>query len=204
MKLNQRLAVTVTTGLLAVSVLSTTAGAAAAGTTDKQVKLPNQATADKVVVTDPTVITKLNNTSVAPLIVEAEKRYFYAMNGGKGTDEGFELNGHQYRYVSDDIGTRAKLMDYLKQVYTEKAAAYFVDKYFINHDGRLAQLNADVGNILEYDKATAKMLTMTETQRVYKLCVPYPEHVQGPKYITVKFEKVGDYWRVGTAPHAIF
>jgi hypothetical protein len=206
MKLSQRLSFTVTTGVLVLSVLSSTAGAAAAtvaGKGDKQVQLPAQ-TVEKVVVTDPTAITKLNNTSVAPLVTEAEKRYFYAMSGGKGTDKGFELNGRQYRYLSDDIGTRAKLMDYLKQAYTEKAAAYFVDKYFIIHDGRLAQLNADKGNILEYNKATAKMLTMTETQRVYKLCVPYPEHKQGPKYITVKFEKIGDYWRVDTAPHVIF
>ncbi|MEC0239501.1 DL-endopeptidase inhibitor IseA family protein [Paenibacillus dokdonensis] len=203
MKLNQRIGLALTAGLLGISLVPITTGAAASETVDKPVQVLAQTT-EKVVVTDPTVITRLNNTSVTPLIVEAEKRFFYAMGGGTASEEGFELNGQQYRYVSDDIGTRAKLMDYLKQVYTEKAAAYFVDKYFITHDGRLAQLNADAGNILEYNKATAKMLSMTATQRVYKLSVPYPEHNQGPKYIVVKFEKVGDFWRVGTAPHAIF
>ncbi|GIO31131.1 MULTISPECIES: IseA DL-endopeptidase inhibitor family protein [Paenibacillus] len=203
MKLNQKIGFTLTTAVLAVSMLSATAGAAGAASGNKQAPLPAN-TAEKVIVTNPTIITKLNSTSVAPLVVEAEKRYFYAMGGGKGGSESFELNGRQYRYLSDDIGTRAKLMDYLKQSYTEQAAAFFVDKYFITHEGRLAQLDADTGNILEFGKATAKMLSMTPTQRVYKLCVPYPEHRQGPEYITVKFEKVGDYWRVATAPHAIF
>jgi len=203
MKQNKKIGFTLAAAVLGLSILSTAEGAAAAGAGNNQEQLPAQKT-EKVVVTDATAIAKLNSTSVPPLIVEAEKRYFYAMSGGKGSAEGFELNGQQYRYLSDDIGTRAKLMEYLKQAYTEKAAAYFVDKYFITRDGRLAQLNADGGSILEYGKATAKMLSMTPTQRVYKLCVPYPEHLQGPEYITVKFEKVGDYWRVGTAPHAVF
>lgn len=202
MKRNKRLTFTLTAAVLGLS-MSMSMGAAAAGAGNQQTQGQAQK-AEKVVVTDPTAITKLNSTSVPPLIVEAEKRYFYAMGGGKGSTDVFEINGQQYRYLSDDIGTRAKLMDYLKQAYTEKAAAYFVDKYFISHGGRLAQLNADTGNILDFGKATAKMLSMTPTQRVYKLCVPYPEHLQGPEYITVKFEKVGDHWRVGTAPHAVF
>ncbi|WP_068782173.1 DL-endopeptidase inhibitor IseA family protein [Paenibacillus sp. GM2] len=203
MKLSQRISFTVTIGVLAIGVLSSTVGATAAQTMDKQI--PAQ-TVEKVVVTDPTVITKLNSTSVAPLVNEAKERYYHVMCGGDETDKGFELNGQQYRYLFDDIGTRAKLMDYLKNVYTETAAAYLVDKYLITHNGRLAiaQLHVAKGNILEFDKATAKMLSMTETKRVYKLCVPHPDHTLQSEYITVKFKKIGDYWRVDTAPHVIF
>ncbi|MEK5641687.1 hypothetical protein BK138_09765 [Paenibacillus rhizosphaerae] len=203
MKLNRKIGFTLATGLMGASLLAAAAGAAPAGSVTVPAQVPAQ-TVEKVVVTDATKISKLNHTSVTPLIIVAEKRYFYALGGGKGLGDTFKVDGREYRYLSDDIGTREKLMNYLKSVYTEKAAAYFVDKYFISHDGRLAQLNADGGNILEFDKATAKLLSMTDTQRVYKLSVPYPEHLQGPAYVTVKFEKVGQFWRVGTAPHAIF
>ncbi|WP_223068009.1 IseA DL-endopeptidase inhibitor family protein [Paenibacillus caui] len=210
MKINSKLLSALAAAMIGITALGATAGAAAAGTSapsgDKAAVAPSakQPETETVKVTDPTAITRLNHTSVPPLMAEAGKRYLYALSGGNGAKETFELNGKTYRYLSEDIGTRSKLLEYLKKSYTNQAAEYFINKFFIVHNGLMAQLDADGSYILDLGKTTAKMLSMTSTQRVYKLSVPDPEHKQGPKYIIVKFEKVDDYWRVGTAPHAIF
>lgn len=156
-------------------------------------------------VTDPALIKSLNHETVVPLLVEAEKRYFYALGGGTGEIETFTENGKEYRYLSADIDTKDELLKYLMKSYTKQASEFFIKKFIIVHEGRLAQLNADTGNLLEFERSTAKMISMTPTKRVYKINVPFPKEVkESSKYILVKFEKVGDYWRVDTAPHLIF
>ncbi|MEI0737043.1 hypothetical protein VQ056_10815 [Paenibacillus sp. JTLBN-2024] len=74
MKRNKRLTFTLTAAVLGLS-MSMSMGAAAAGAGNQQTQGQAQK-AEKVVVTDPTAITKLNSTSVPPLIVEAEKDIF--------------------------------------------------------------------------------------------------------------------------------
>ena len=168
-------------------------------------KQPAKSAQSSKTAVEPTKLTKINHESLMPLLREAQARYWYAMSGGKGGEMNtFEYKGSDYRYLSEDIGTRAKLLDYLMETYTKQASEYLIKKFFIEHEGKMAQLNADGGNILDYDKATAKMLSMTDTKRTYRLTVPYPEQLQGPERIVVKFEKVGGYWRIATAPHAVF
>ncbi|MDY7992839.1 DL-endopeptidase inhibitor IseA family protein [Paenibacillus polymyxa] len=153
----------------------------------------------------PTQLDKLNHESAVPLVLEAQSRYQYAINGGSPVGESFQLNGKSYRYLSEDIGTKTKLISYLTQAYTKQASEQFVGKFFVEVNGRLAQLNADGGNLLEFNRATAKMVTMTPVKRSYLLTVPYPaETKQANEKITVNFEKVGSYWKISSAPHVIF
>ncbi|WP_367988412.1 DL-endopeptidase inhibitor IseA family protein [Paenibacillus sp. Lou8.1] len=153
----------------------------------------------------PTQLDKLNHESAVPLVLEAQSRYQYAINGGSPVGESFQLNGKSYRYLSEDIGTKTKLINYLTQAYTKQASEQFVGKFFVEVNGRLAQLNADGGNLLEFNRATAKMVTMTPVKRSYLLTVPYPaETKQANAKITVNFEKVGSYWKISSAPHVIF
>ncbi|OMF47120.1 DL-endopeptidase inhibitor IseA family protein [Paenibacillus peoriae] len=153
----------------------------------------------------PTQLDKLNHESAVPLVLEAQSRYQYAISGGSPVGESFQLNGKSYRYLSEDIGTRSKLISYLTQAYTKQASEQFVGKFFVEVNGRLAQLNADGGNLLEFNRATAKMVTMTPVKRSYLLTVPYPaETKQANEKITVNFEKVGSYWKISSAPHVIF
>nr|WP_231109508.1 IseA DL-endopeptidase inhibitor family protein [Paenibacillus polymyxa] len=138
-------------------------------------------------------------------MLEAQSRYQYAISGGSPVGESFQLNGKSYRYLSEDIGTKTKLINYLTQAYTKQASEQFVGKFFVEINGRLAQLNADGGNLLEFNRATAKMVTMTPVKRSYLLTVPYPaETKQANAKITVNFEKVGSYWKISSAPHVIF
>ncbi|MGG4186290.1 DL-endopeptidase inhibitor IseA family protein [Paenibacillus jamilae] len=153
----------------------------------------------------PTQLDKLNHESAVPLVLEAQSRYQYAISGGSPVGESFQLNGKSYRYLSEDIGTKTKLINYLTQAYTKQASEQFVGKFFVEINGRLAQLNADGGNLLEFNRATAKMVTMTPVKRSYLLTVPYPaETKQANAKITVNFEKVGSYWKISSAPHVIF
>ncbi|OAZ49479.1 DL-endopeptidase inhibitor IseA family protein [Paenibacillus polymyxa] len=163
---------------------------------------PAAATATSV---NPTQLDKLNHESAIPLVLEAQSRYQYAISGGKSLGQAFQLNGKSYRYLSEDIGTKTKLINYLTQAYTKQASEQFVGKFFVEVNGRLAQLNADGGNLLEFSRATAKMVTMTPVKRSYLLTVPYPaETKQANEKITVNFEKVGSYWKISSAPHVIF
>ncbi|NEU27390.1 hypothetical protein G3M74_14970 [Paenibacillus polymyxa] len=163
---------------------------------------PAAATATSV---NPTQLDKLNHESAVPLVLEAQSRYQYAVSGGKSLGQAFQLNGKSYRYLSEDIGTKTKLINYLTQVYTKQASEQFVGKFFVEVNGRLAQLNADGGNLLEFSRATAKMVTMTPVKRSYLLTVPYPaETKKANEKITVNFEKVGSYWKVSSPPHVIF
>ncbi|WP_311081618.1 DL-endopeptidase inhibitor IseA family protein [Paenibacillus polymyxa] len=153
----------------------------------------------------PTQLDKLNHESAVPLVLEAQSRYQYAISGGSSVGESFQLNGKSYRYLSEDIGTKTKLISYLTQAYTKQASEQFVGKFFVEVNGRLAQLNADGGNLLEFSRATAKMVTMTPVKRSYLLTVPYPAQTKkANEKITVNFEKVGSYWKISSAPHVIF
>ncbi|WP_149095966.1 DL-endopeptidase inhibitor IseA family protein [Paenibacillus terrae] len=153
----------------------------------------------------PTQLDKLNHESAIPLVLEAQSRYLYAISGGSTVGESFQWNGKSYRYLSEDIGTKTKLISYLTQAYTKQASEQFVGKFFVEINGKLAQLDADGGNLLEFNRATAKMVTMTPVKRSYLLTVPYPAGTkQANEKITVNFEKVGSYWKISSAPHVIF
>ncbi len=153
----------------------------------------------------PTQLDKLNHESAIPLVLEAQSRYLYAISGGSSVGESFQWNGKSYRYLSEDIGTKTKLTSYLTQAYTKQASEQFVGKFFVEINGKLAQLDADGGNLLEFNRATAKMVTMTPVKRSYLLTVPYPAGTkQANEKITVNFEKVGSYWKISSAPHIIF
>lgn len=153
----------------------------------------------------PTQLDKLNHESAIQLVLEAQSRYLYAISGGSAVGETFQWNGKSYRYLSDDIGTKTRLINYLTQAYTKQASELFAGKFFVEINGKLAQLAADGGNLLEFNRATAKMVTMTPVKRSYLLTVPYPAAAKkANEKITVNFEKVGSYWKISSAPHVIF
>ncbi|WP_322922337.1 DL-endopeptidase inhibitor IseA family protein [Paenibacillus campi] len=151
-------------------------------------------------------VTKLNSTTAIPLIVEAQKRYTYVMEGGQfSNDNGtFQYKGMSYRYLSEDIGTRAKLSDYLQQAFTRQASDALIGKFFIQYNGRMAQPDADGGSMLDWERSTAKMISMTNTARVYRLTVPYANNAAPVERIVVKFSLVDGLWKVNTAPQLIF
>lgn len=55
----------------------------------------------------------------------------------------------------------------------------------------MSQVNADVGNLLMYEKATARMLSKTATTAEFELTVPYPGAQESSESVYVKLKK----WR---------
>lgn len=153
-----------------------------------------------------TGVKKLNHDSVTPLMVEAEKRYDYISTGGKTstTDSTFSLNNKTYRYLSTDINTHAKLVAYLTETYTKQASEAYIQKYVIENNGKLAQVVPDGDSTLEFNRSTAKMISMTDTTRVYRLTVPYVKDTQPVERMLVKFELVDGLWKINTSPSALF
>lgn len=153
----------------------------------------------------PATISNLTVKSVVPLVLHARALYFYSNRGGNSFEPGtFEYNGLQYRYLSSDLGTKAKLMNYIKRAYTHNAAAFYVQTQFLEKGGAMAQVNADTGNVLEYEKATARMISKNATTAEFELTVPYPKTQQSSEIVIVKLKKVNGYWRIDMSPDSLF
>lgn len=64
----------------------------------------------------PATINNLTVKSIIPLVVHARALYFYSNRGGNIFPmETFMYKAQEYRYLSSDIGTKAKLMNYIKK-----------------------------------------------------------------------------------------
>lgn len=153
----------------------------------------------------PATINNLTVRSIVPLVVHAKKLFDYSNRGGNTFQpELFQHNGLEYRYLSSDLGTKQKLMNYIKRAYTHNAAAFYAQTQFLEIQGRMAQVNADVGSLLQYDKATARMVSKTATTAVFELNVPYPEGHGDNETVVVKLKKVNGYWRIDMSPDTLF
>lgn len=153
----------------------------------------------------PATINNLTVKSIIPLIVHAKKLYTYSSGGGNAySPETFMKEGTKYRFLSSDLGTKQQLMNYIKRGFTHNAAAFFVQTQFLEMNGRMAQVNADIGNHLQYDKATAVMVSKTATTAVFELSVPQPDGQGDNVEVVVKLKKVNGYWRIDMSPDTLF
>lgn len=153
----------------------------------------------------PATINNLTTKSIIPLLVHAKKLYTYASGAGNilGAEK-FDYNGLEYRYLSSDLGTKQQLMNYIKRGFTHNAAAFYVQTQFLEMKGRMAQVNADVGNHLQFDKATARMVSKTATTAVFELSVPQESGQGDNAAVVVKLKKVNGYWRIDMSPDTLF
>ncbi|UQZ33808.1 hypothetical protein C2I18_09880 [Paenibacillus sp. PK3_47] len=153
----------------------------------------------------PATINNLTARSVIPLVVHAKKLYDYSHKGGNTFQpEVFQYKGTEYRYLSSDLGTKQQLMNYIKRGFTHNAAAFYVQTQFLEQNGRMAQVNADLGNQLDYGKATARMLSKTATAAVFELSVPQAGGQGDKQLFEVKLKKVNGYWRIDMSPDTLF
>ncbi|MFT9849721.1 DL-endopeptidase inhibitor IseA family protein [Aneurinibacillus sp. REN35] len=151
-------------------------------------------------------IKPLDVKSAALLAAQATIQYWYVASGGSGNEKlkTFTVNGLEYRYMSSDLDTKKEFINYLRKTYTAEAiATYMKQAKIIEHNGRLAQPNADGGSLLQWDKAQATLIRYANGIAEYELKVPYGE--EGAIEfdicrIQLKYEKDG--WKVNTPPGA--
>jgi hypothetical protein len=122
------------------------------------------------------VKTKLMEKEVVKTINEWMKKQSYVQSGGsygEGEYISFPLKGTTYRYLAKDIDTKKELLRYLKQSVTAEYAKRFIkEKGIIEHKGKLAQVEADGGSILQWEKVIAQFEGKEGKARNYKLIVP--------------------------------
>lgn len=122
------------------------------------------------------------------------------MSGGsykEGEYKSFVLNEMTYRYLAKNIDTKKELMDYLIEAATRTYAKEFYDSLgLIKHKGRLAQLEADGGSILQWDKAVPTFERIDGKDYIYSLKVPVGETEEIETYtLSVRYGKEKG-WRI--------
>lgn len=133
------------------------------------------------------------------LVSGANKAYWYVVSGGEGPRnlENFMVGDLEYRYMGETLDSEEKLLNYLGKWYSpEQTAKLFKDLGFITHNGKLAQPNADGGSLLNWEKATAKIVKSTTTSKVFEVKVPIADF---DEYEINKVELhfvTGEGWRV--------
>lgn len=122
----------------------------------------------------------MDEKKAVQLVAEAKKRLQYVLNGGTHKPgkqpESFVINGQYYRYLGEDLDTMAELRSYLSAVLAPSATNTFIKQYrIISHNGKLAQPDADGGDLREWTKAQATFVKGNNSFRYYELKVPYGE-----------------------------
>lgn len=139
------------------------------------------------------------NDKALNLISNSRKAYWNAVSGGEGTriTETFTKNGVEYRYMAESLNTEQKLKAYLGQTYTpEQVEKLFKDLGFITNNGKLAQPNADGGSLLNFDKATVKLISNSTTVKKYELQVPLSNTKEVQTMVAELRFVEGQGWRV--------
>ena len=119
----------------------------------------------------------------------------------EGEYKTFTYKGTSYRFMAGDLDSTKELMTELEKSLTKKAARQFVnDSGFIRYKGKVAQVEADGGSLLEWNKATAKELNSFKHKKVFELHVP----MAGMKEMDV-FQVTYEYgkksgWRLSELP----
>ena len=153
-----------------------------------------------------TVIQKdqLTDKLAVDLAAKYQEAYLFVSSGGGYKDREYDTflyNDLAYRYLSININTKAKLMKYLTEVMTSQAAEHFInDLEILEHKGKLAQKEADIGSLEEWKKATAEVIKKDKDKVQYRLTVPIGEPSEKIMY-SVEYQLVENIgWRVSKRP----
>jgi len=150
----------------------------------------------------------LSEQLVAGLAGDAQRHYYVVANGGEGDRDDKALGNDyaNYRWMASDLNTKAKLIEYLELLFTsEQVQAYYKEltdsKAIVEIDGKLAQLNADGGSLLEWSNATVKLVQDGKTAKTYKFTVPMGDEFEEKE---IKLQLVPDKgWRFNVPVHTI-
>ncbi|MFF2753185.1 DL-endopeptidase inhibitor IseA family protein [Psychrobacillus sp. NPDC058041] len=119
---------------------------------------------------------ELTQKQALDLAIEFNKVSNYVQRGGdykKDEYKTFSYNQKTYRYLSSSIDTEKKLKSYLEKVIVPSEVEHFIkSRGIIEYKGKLAQVEADSGSLLQWEKATAKYVKTEKNTTYYRLTVP--------------------------------
>jgi iseA protein len=113
----------------------------------------------------------------------------------------FQYKGKTYRYLAGTIDKRSELLNYLGKSLTPIAAQKYMKSIgIIEYKGKLAQIEADGGSLLQWEKATAQYINTEKNTKVYRLTVPLGDTGEKDQYL-VHYQYVQKQgWRLSAEP----
>ncbi|PLS16079.1 hypothetical protein CVD28_18715 [Bacillus sp. M6-12] len=128
----------------------------------------------------------------------------YVQAGGSyktGEYKTFSYKGETYRYLSAAIDTKKELLAYLQKSLTSAAAGQFIkSRGIIEYKGKLAQVEADGGSLLQWEKSAASLVKSEKSKKIYRLSVPLGETKEKQAFLAEYqyIEKIG--WKLSKEP----
>ncbi|MFN2745802.1 MULTISPECIES: IseA DL-endopeptidase inhibitor family protein [Bacillus] len=153
---------------------------------------------------------ELTNQEVLTMALEAREHFWNAMSGHNPEAQNstcetkiFEYRGIPYTYMCSEFSTKAKLTDYLTQIFTKDAIAKGFEKYnIISYKGKMAVPVGDGSNLLGWEKSKIKLVSKKANVRTYEFAVPALDgSVTAKRKIT--FVKEHNKWKVDQFDAAI-
>lgn len=145
----------------------------------------------------------IKNTLLIAKIQEASKKASYVGMGGEAGEAGIEsvsIDDLDYRYLGEDLDTMEKFAEYMGSSFTEEAIRSFIDiSRIVEHDGRLAQPNADGGSLLNYNRAFVSQMKDLGTEVQYDIKVPLGNSLAF-ETVQIVLKKTEEGWRISTNP----
>ncbi|MEI4790887.1 IseA DL-endopeptidase inhibitor family protein [Bacillus sp. FJAT-53060] len=143
----------------------------------------------------------LTNKEALHIALDAREHFWSAMSGYKINEhsdyklKSFTYKDMTYNYLSKTFDTKKKLNSYLSQVFTKDAITHGLKDYqFIVHKGKMAVPVGDGDNMLNWEKASPKLVSKKNTIYTYEFTVPTLDGRKVKR--TVTYEKVQKNWKV--------
>ncbi|PLS14908.1 hypothetical protein CVD28_25655 [Bacillus sp. M6-12] len=145
----------------------------------------------------------LSSSKAKQIALSAHYHHWNVMNGhisnvknSKCYSGAVKIKGTDYRYFCSELDTKKELTTYLNEVFTLNSINKAIKQYsFIEYKGKLMQPNADGGTILQWEKATNKLIFSKKDVRQFEFTVPYGKTVKYTKK-KVTFVKVNNKWQI--------
>lgn len=147
--------------------------------------------------------TAMNEKTAVRLVTEAVQRLRHVQQGGalQGKISTFMYKGKEYRYLGKDIDTKKEYLAYLQKTFTPSVSeALYKQAGLIVYKGRLAQVNADGGDMRQWGNAQATFVKGAKWNKEYELKIPMGDKTN-PSFATVRVKLLylkGIGWRVAT------
>ncbi|MEI4769123.1 DL-endopeptidase inhibitor IseA family protein [Psychrobacillus sp. FJAT-51614] len=148
---------------------------------------------------------ELSTKKVIELANEFNRIASYIQQGGDYKNEEyktFTYDKKTYRYLSSSIDTKKELKAYLEKVLVPAETEQFIkNRGIIEYKGKLAQVEADGGSLLQWEKATAQFVKKDKNNLQYRLTVPVWNTNEKQNYL-IEYQFVNNKigWKISKEP----
>ncbi|WP_371175924.1 IseA DL-endopeptidase inhibitor family protein [Bacillus atrophaeus] len=145
----------------------------------------------------------LTQKQALQLALQAREHFWNTMSGHNPkaknstcTNKTFEYQNLQYIYMCSEFDTKAKVVHYLTPVFTKEAITNGLkDYHFTVYKGKFAVPIGDGDNLLNWEKASSKLVSKKGSVRTYEFTVPLLDGSPAVKR-KVTYVKENNKWKI--------